>query len=164
MLQPPPANAPEIVRAVWRASGPGRAWGWRAWARGVKRSDPHWSLAQATLAEVRAIRHWYARGANDQATLLVNRLGGRLRGAIEARHQRIADAAKGGSKSARRKKNAASAWQTAIERRVRRLIAAGKTSTNIAVLIVADRGTPPSVETVRRFVDGVRQKLAEPQK
>lgn len=74
MLEPPPKNEPEIFRAVWDASGPGRAWHWDQWAKSIKANDPRYRLAQSVRERVAEITRCYRKGADSYANMLVERL------------------------------------------------------------------------------------------
>jgi hypothetical protein len=66
------------------------------------------------------------------------------------------NSAKGGRKSAKAKIHSAAEWRTKIMPQVNRFIVAGKTDSNIGVLLADSAGK--SAETVRRFVAKVRAK------
>ena len=44
LLNPPGKDAPAIVRSLWLASGPGRAWVILEWARGIDKRDTRYAL------------------------------------------------------------------------------------------------------------------------
>lgn len=157
MFRPPRADEPEIFRALWLASGPGRAWQWGRWARGIKPGDRLYALAQDVRGPVTKIMRWYRKGASDYATLLLERLDAKLKGRIHERGRTARKSAEGGAKAARSKQARAADWQRRIEPQVRRYLAAGKTDSNIAALVADDVERAP--ETVRRFIARLRAKL-----
>lgn len=122
MIDPPGKDAPALVRALWMASGPGHAWLILKWARGIDKHDARYALAREAATKARAIRKDYAQGASEYATMRIDKLWGRLRGVMNERARTLKDAAKGGTASAKEKKELAIAQRRKIEPEAKRLL------------------------------------------
>ena len=153
ILRPP---AEPLRRSVWLATAAGRAWQWGQMARSVAPGDPEYALAREVRARVAVIRRLQRMGASDRATLLLERLDAEITAKLSELRRVRAGHAKGGSIAARAKKRRALAWQSTIAPKVRQLIEAGKTDSNIARLLARD--VRRSSDTLARFAARLRKE------
>jgi hypothetical protein len=158
------AHARPVVKrakAVLRlAKKNGRRWG--------REDDSPESYAQRIVDSDSMVRYYIQKGNAVGAARFALVVGGLVseaqmkfqweRSALQGLARRQ-DTAKGGSTSARKKKETAAEWQKRIENEARRLLKAGKSDENIGKILSARAGRSP--DRVSRYVGSLRKTLAK---
>ena len=173
MLEPPDRDAHPIKWMLWLASGPGRAWQLRAWARRVRARDPLARYAAAWAKEADEVLRWYAKGSSSYATRLLERLTASVAATAREKQWRRSGTSQGGKQSSTKRRERATAWQDQIANDVKLHIARARhTDAGIAVLVhqsaeeaLKAKTENPSAklhpDTVRKYVSRVRKEVAK---